>query len=219
MTDMNWSKREAIGALHMFWWWCVDHAEDGDLRRYNDTQLANVVELNQIEAKKFVDSLVKSEFLERFPYFRVKNWWKYSKNFMKQRYKDSVERWKRIEQIYTVTVTDTVTQETNQQTNQPNKQNKQISAQIENLRRCFDQTSQETINKYLSLVKDRNKRKSISSGRELTLLTELFNTKARFSDEELFRYGIEQCVKNNAPNIGYINAVIRNQKAKLPTDR
>lgn len=126
----------------MFWWWCVDHAESGDLRQYNDSHLALAVELNPDQGKNFVEALVKSGFVERSPYFRIANWWKYSSRFMKQRYKDNPEKWQQIEKHYTVdkkkkkrtdTVTDTVTQETepteqNQQ-NQQNQQNKQNTNQ------------------------------------------------------------------------------------------
>ena len=124
MTELGWSKAEAIGRLHMFWWWCVDHAEDGDLRRFNDNHLSIAVELNAQDGKRFVGAMVKFGLLDREPYFRVHNWWKYSGRFMKQRYKDAPERWKRIEYLYstvtaTVTVTDTATVTATQETNIP----------------------------------------------------------------------------------------------------
>ena len=40
------SKNEAIGVAHRFWWWALKYAEDGDLRRFNDDDLAHAVELN-----------------------------------------------------------------------------------------------------------------------------------------------------------------------------
>jgi hypothetical protein len=108
----------------MLWWWCVDHAEDGDLRSFKDVHLAAAVDLASSEAKTFLDALVGAGFVERDPYLRLANWWRYSKRFMQQRYKDSPEKWRRIELLYAVgkvtdTVTDTVTVTATQETNQP----------------------------------------------------------------------------------------------------
>jgi len=119
MTALGWSKAEVIGRLHMLWWWCVDHAEDGDLRKFNDAHLALAVELNADQGKPFIEALLTSGFCEREPYFRLHNWWKFVRRFMQQRYKDTPDRWKRIEALYdrvtvsvTVPVTGPVTQET-----------------------------------------------------------------------------------------------------------
>lgn len=122
MIVLNLSKAEAIGRLHMFWWWCVDHAEDGDLSKFNDAHLALAVELNPCEGKKFIEALTNAGFLEREPYFRIRNWWKYIKRFLQQRYKDYPDKWRKIEKLYTVSVTDTVTDTVNQETNQPTNQ-------------------------------------------------------------------------------------------------
>ena len=120
---LNCSKAEAIGRLHMLWWWCVDHAPTGDLSLLNDGHLAMAVELNPSEGPKFKEALIKAGFLERKPYFRISNWWKFIGRFMKQRFKDDPAKWREIENRYTVTATvtgqdtvavtaaDTVTQE------------------------------------------------------------------------------------------------------------
>lgn len=105
---MSWSKYECIGRLHCFWWWCVDHCEDGDLRRYNNGLLARVVELDARQASQFVDAMVIGSgtvenpdgFFERNPYFRVKNWWRYTRRFMQRRFEKTPERWQRIAQLY-----------------------------------------------------------------------------------------------------------------------
>lgn len=100
MASQGWSKAEAIGRLHLFWWWCVDHAEDGDLRRFNDAHLAIAVELNPNEGTTFIESMSEAGFLEREPYFRIANWWKYVSHFLKRRYKDSREKWEKVEKLY-----------------------------------------------------------------------------------------------------------------------
>jgi len=126
MAGMNWNKAETIGRLHLFWWWCVDHAEDGDLRRFNDTHLALAVELNPADGSQFVQSMLKAGFLERQPYFRIVNWWKFVSHFMKRRYKDNKDGWERIEKLYS-SVTP-VLHEIQNQPNQPTKQNRTVKA-------------------------------------------------------------------------------------------
>lgn len=99
---MNWPKCEAIGRLHVFWWWCVDHAEDGDLRKFNDGHLALAVGLDMSAGKAFVEAMLHAGFMERSPYFRVKNWWEYFGNFLKKRYSKNPEKWKAIRDKYLI---------------------------------------------------------------------------------------------------------------------
>ena len=54
---------QAIGHLHMLWWWCLDNAPDGDLSGIPDEDLAEAVEWTG-DPKKFVDSLVTSGFID-----------------------------------------------------------------------------------------------------------------------------------------------------------
>lgn len=89
-----------------------------------------------------------------------------------------------------------------------------ISAQIENLLRQFSAQVQEKAKVLMERVALKNKSKQITEGRKLTLLTELFNSKERCNNEELFNYALEMSLNYDAPNIGYINAIIRNKKAK-----
>lgn len=89
----------AIGMLHRFWWWCVDHAEDGDLRSFNDGQLARIVEWNG-EAKVFVEAMVTAGFFERKPYFRVGKWWKFIGRYLQAKYKSTPNLWKKVYNLY-----------------------------------------------------------------------------------------------------------------------
>lgn len=105
---MNWSLYECIGRLHCVWWWCVDHCEDGDLRRYNDVVIASVAGVAAPEAKRFVEAMANgcgtSErpdgFFERVPYFRIANWWKFTRRFMQKRYERTPEKWRAIARAY-----------------------------------------------------------------------------------------------------------------------
>lgn len=105
-AQMGWSVREAVGSLHIFWHWCVDYAEDGDLRRYNDAVIASVVALNPEEGARFVKALVEcggevvSGFVERQPYFRVHDWWDYIGPYLRAKYKTQPDKWMRVEATY-----------------------------------------------------------------------------------------------------------------------
>lgn len=101
MQVMKWDVDTCIAKLHRLWWWCVDYAEDGDLRKHNDDRLARAVGLNsENEAKLFVDGLVQAGWLEREPYFRVHDWWDHIGDFLKRRYHRTPDKWGRIEKMY-----------------------------------------------------------------------------------------------------------------------
>lgn len=105
---MGWSIYECIGRLHCFWWWCVDHCEDGDLRRFNDVVIGSAAGVAAAESKRFVDAMVEGcgtpetpeGFFERKPHFRVRNWWRFVRRFMQKRYERTPEKWHRIAAFY-----------------------------------------------------------------------------------------------------------------------
>ena len=55
---------QAIGHLHMLWWWALDYAEDGRLSKWTADDIADAAGWEG-EAKQFVDALVESGFLDR----------------------------------------------------------------------------------------------------------------------------------------------------------
>lgn len=106
MARMGWDKLSTIGALHCFWYWCVDYAESGDLRKYSDATLGDVVALNGSSAKLFVESMVAAGWLDRDPYFRVHDWWDYIGPWLRSKYKRSPDKWKAIRALYRPDETD-----------------------------------------------------------------------------------------------------------------
>lgn len=125
--SMGWSVDEAIGKLHRFWWWCVDYAPNGDLRKYNDSVLGGSVGLNGSDCSKFVEAMVEARWLDREPYFRVHDWWNYIGRFLKIKFKDYPDKWQSVQRLYTEVVTAPVTgpltPPANRTTNQPTKPN------------------------------------------------------------------------------------------------
>lgn len=102
MAFTGWNLDTAIGKLHRFWWWCVDYAEDGDLRKHNDARLGAAVGLNGEQAAMFVKAMVEACWLDRKPYFRVHDWWDYIGKFLQIKYKHTPEKWQRIKALYAV---------------------------------------------------------------------------------------------------------------------
>lgn len=107
-AEMGWNLYECIGRLHVFWWWCVDHLEDGDLRRYNDVVIASIAGVAAVDAKRFMEAMVTGAgtpdrpdgFFERAPYFRIRNWWKFVRRFMQKRYERTPDKWRTIARAY-----------------------------------------------------------------------------------------------------------------------
>jgi len=101
MACMGWDVDTTLGKLHRFWWWCVDYAEDGDLRKHNDDRLGAAVGVLPGEpAKRFVEAMVKACWLDRKPYFRVHDWWDYIGKFLQIKYKHSPEKWQHVRDLY-----------------------------------------------------------------------------------------------------------------------
>ena len=102
MNRMGWDVDTTLGKLHRFWWWCVDYCEDGDLRRFNDSQLGCVVGIHdQQQAARFVKEMVEACWLDRIPgTFRVHAWWRYIGRFLQVKYHSQPAKWQRIRAIY-----------------------------------------------------------------------------------------------------------------------
>lgn len=97
---MSWDLDQTIGKLHRFWWWCVDYAEDGDLRKFSDTQIGHAVGLNGDQAKSFVKAMLEAGWLDREPFFRVHDWWDYIGLFLQIKYKSRKEKWSKVRDSY-----------------------------------------------------------------------------------------------------------------------
>jgi hypothetical protein len=55
---------QAIGHLHMLWWWALDYAQDGDLSRYTDEDVADAV-LWDGDAALLMSALREAGFLDQ----------------------------------------------------------------------------------------------------------------------------------------------------------
>ena len=98
----------------------------------------------------------------------------------------------------------------------PNLNN--IAEQAKRLFDSFDKNLQNKIEVYIDRVCKKNKSGVITEGRKVTLLNELFTTKDRCNNDEIFGYAMDQAIGRDACNIGYINAIIKNKKTQKPSE-
>ena len=125
MAAMGWDLDTTIGKLHRFWWWCVDYAEDGDLRKHNDNRIAQAMGVATPDAGKLVKCMVSAGWLDREPFFRVHDWWDHIGLFLQRKYGGkNPEKWQQIRELYT-SCTPSVREAVHQvaQPNQPNLTN------------------------------------------------------------------------------------------------
>lgn len=170
---MNWERYATIGRLLTFWWWCVDYAEDGDLRRHNDVRIGAAVGLNDVDARqndenptnstKFVSAMIKAGFIDKKPYRRVHDWWDYIGNYLQSKYKRTPEKWQKVRSLYlSCTGYNTgavrVTQpDTNLPTYQPNNQPTKLTNPP------TEQPHQTLINRFLDLkAVDRSHKEAVT---------------------------------------------------------
>lgn len=102
-AEMGWDLDQTLGKLSRFMLWCQRHAEDGDLSKHklNDNHLGNAVGCCPgEESKRFVEAMLKARWLEREPYFRVRNWWKWIGGWLQKKYSKTPDKWERVKALY-----------------------------------------------------------------------------------------------------------------------
>lgn len=64
VDSLQISKPQAVGHLHLFWYWCVDYAPEGVLKSFSDIQIARA-SCWESDAKMFVTALIDAGFIDR----------------------------------------------------------------------------------------------------------------------------------------------------------
>lgn len=89
MRKLNIYTVEAIGYLHLFWWWAMDFAEDGDLSRFDEYDIADACEWKG-SAGEFFDALHDAGFIdETEDGFIIHDWYEYAGKLIEIRKKDA----------------------------------------------------------------------------------------------------------------------------------
>lgn len=86
-------------------------------------------------------------------------------------------------------------------------------SQIEDLLSMFPQKDLPLIQDFFELLASENKTGKVTTGRKLGVTNQLFQAFSA-TEPDLFRIGLEEAVKHQAPNVNYIKAVIRNTAKK-----
>ena len=86
---------QAIGHLHLLWWWALDYAQDGDLTGYDAADIAEVCQW-QGDPDEFVDALLRCGidgrpgFLEQTDgRLVIHDWWQYAGRLVERRRQDA----------------------------------------------------------------------------------------------------------------------------------
>ena len=96
----------AIGHLHLLWWWCMDYAQDGNLSKWEATDIADAVHWEG-EPGKLLTNLVDSRFIDNTNgLLCVHDWDDYTGKLMDVRRKDKERKRKARENLRMSAVTE-----------------------------------------------------------------------------------------------------------------
>jgi len=73
----------AVGLLHCLWWWALDYAQDGDLAKFSDRQIAKGCGWIG-DATLLVQALIDAGFVDRKPR-RIHDWDEYAGKLLEHR--------------------------------------------------------------------------------------------------------------------------------------
>jgi DnaD/phage-associated family protein len=87
---LNINIAQAIGHLHLFWWWAMEYAQDGDLSHCDPEDIAIAADWPG-DAGLFVDSLVDSGFVDRGDdgNLSIHDWYEYAGKLIERRIADA----------------------------------------------------------------------------------------------------------------------------------
>lgn len=89
MRKLNITTPIAIGHLHMFWWWAMDFAEDGNITQFDEYDISDACEWPG-DAEKFLHALCDSGFIDRSEKgFMIHDWYDYAGKLIEIRKKDA----------------------------------------------------------------------------------------------------------------------------------
>ena len=183
------------------------------MSRFSPEQFLSEIN-GKITPKDLLQILIDTNFIDKD--LKIHDWWDYAGRYLTAKYRNANPRLlQKIEKKYRATKSQSKVC-LKSGTNQPlptNLDNLIISAQADGLLKQFSNTLQEKIKIYIERIRLKNKSKVITESRKVTLLTELWNSKERCANDDMFGYAVDMAIQYGAENIGYINAIIKNKKA------
>lgn len=90
---LNIPVAQVIGHLHMFWWWAMDYAQDGDLSHCDPEDIAIAADWPD-DAISFVESLVEVGFVDRHDddSLSIHDWYDYAGKLIERRAADAARK-------------------------------------------------------------------------------------------------------------------------------
>lgn len=90
---LNVHVAQAIGHLHMFWWWALDYAQDGDLSHCDPEDIAIAADWPE-DADFFVESMVEVGFIDRDNdgLLIIHDWYDYAGKLIERRAADAARK-------------------------------------------------------------------------------------------------------------------------------
>lgn len=79
-------RRDALGLLHLLWYWVYDYAPEGDLSSFSDDDIADAVDWEE-EPEKLVSILITAGFMDENRC--IHDWWDYAQKWIERRRKDA----------------------------------------------------------------------------------------------------------------------------------
>ncbi len=77
---------KCIAKLHRLWWWALDYAEDGDLRRFTSEEIGLGIQISDAnDAKRFYAGLIGSDFIDEKTLY-IHDWLDYAGRYLKSKY-------------------------------------------------------------------------------------------------------------------------------------
>lgn len=90
---------QVVGYLHLLWWWCIDYASDGSLKKFTNEQIAKASEWKG-NAKEYVTALRKCGFIDRHG---IHDWHEFTLHYnitlekkerQREQVRERVKRWR-----------------------------------------------------------------------------------------------------------------------------
>jgi len=141
---------QAIGHLHMLWWWALDYAQSGELTHYTHEDIADAAGW-EAQPTEFVHALIQSGFLDSDgDKVCIHDWWDYAGKLLERREKDRVRK-RNAQGIVADGNSDGSGAESICNSNQPTEQNRNTQQKCNNKTKYAEFVSM-TNDEYTSLI-------------------------------------------------------------------
>lgn len=114
-------RNAVIGSLHCLWWWCMDYAMDGDISKFDSTQVADAAEWAG-DADKFEQALIASGFIEKDDAGkRIHDWFDFCGELVHKRLRRKTDNRRKTAEIGRLCLPKSAEMPPTNQPNQPNQ--------------------------------------------------------------------------------------------------